>query len=440
MKAQTRREFLRRGACALGGVALASTVESLRIVNALAPQAAADYRALVCVFLNGGNDGDNMVIPFDNYAAYSAARGPSGLALPQASILQLNPARGRTFGFHTNMPELRDLFNKGKLAVLFNTGPLLEPLTRAAYLNGTGQVPPYLFSHLDQVRVWQTAQHETVGVVSGWGGRTADRAAALNGPATFPQLVSIFNINRFNVGVNTRPLALFDSSRQLNSVLVYDQAPGFTAEQTAARRAAVDEATGLGREAVMMRAAGDVRSTALRTSETLATVSPSLATVFPNTTLGRQLEQVARVISLRNVFGMKRQIFFCYLDGFDTHSRQREVHDALLQEISRAMLAFYDSTVEMGVAGGVTTFTLSDFGRTFDSAGVVAGVGSDHGWGNNHLIMGGAVRGGDFYGTPSALALGGPDDTDGGSSPRGRWIPTTSIEQYAATLARWYGV
>ncbi|HEX7332150.1 MAG TPA: DUF1501 domain-containing protein [Pyrinomonadaceae bacterium] len=445
-----RRDFLRSSACALGSMALASSIDTFGIVHALTPQAASDYKALVCVFLNGGNDGNNMLVSLDQYdgpagslvEGYANVRSAAGLAIAKASLLPISPVSGGSYGFHPNMPEMQNLFNQGKLAVLCNNGPLVEPLTRTTYQNGTGKKPLQLFSHSDQVGLFQTAIANTVSQ-TGWAGRLADKTQALNGPATFPSNISIAGVNLVLTGVDTRQLAIADSGTSLANVLQLVMT-GSSSEQ-ASRLAAFDALRPLDNNFKLVKAASDTRSSSMQTDNALSSVNPTLTTAFPNTSLGRQLKQVALMIKactdpLAGI-NMKRQIFFTQIGGFDTHSAEIGGQGNLLTQVSQAINAFYAATVELGVQNKVTTFTMSDFGRTLQPAGSgVNAVGTDHAWGNHQLLVGGSVLGNTFYGAYPTLRLGGPDDTDGGSNPRGRWIPTTSVEQYAATLATWYGL
>ena len=440
--AQTRRDFLRNTACALGSMALASSIENFGIVHAMTPQAATDYRALVMVFLNGGNDGNNMFLDLNQLNTYNNARSTSELAI--GNFLAVSPATGGSFGFHPNMPEMQTLFNQGKLAMLCNNGPLVEPLTRTTYQNGTGKKPLQLFSHSDQVGLFQTSIANSVSQ-TGWGGRLADKTHGLNGSATFPNNVSIAGVNLYLTGVDTRQLAVADSNTSLANVLVLSNAPGASASDISSRLTAFNQLRSLDNEFKLIKAASDTRSSAIQTDNALSSVSPTLTTVFPNTSLGRQLKQVALLIKACTDAGaginMKRQIFFTQIGGFDTHSAQISGQGNLLLQVSQAINAFFLATGELGLQDKVTLFTMSDFSRTMQPSGSgLAAVGSDHAWGNNHIIVGGSVLGNAVYGTYPNLTPGGPDDTDGGSSPRGRWIPSTSVEQYAATLATWYGL
>lgn len=438
--AHSRRDFLRTSACALGSFALASQIENFGVVHALTPQAASDYKALVMVFLNGGNDGNQMFLDLNQYQKYFDSRNAAGLALPQASFL---PVMGNAFGFHPNMPEIRNLFNQGKCAMLVNNGPLVEPLTKTQY-QGSGKKPIQLFSHSDQVGAFSTAIGNVVSQ-TGWGGRLADKTNSMNGSATFPSNISIAGVNLYLTGVDTRQLAVADSNTSLANVLVLSNGSGSSSSDTASRNLAFNQIRTFDNGFKLIKAASDTRTSAIATDNALTNVSPTLATVFPNTSLGRQLKQVALLIKAGTDptagINMKRQIFFTQIGGFDTHSAQIGGQGNLMTQVSQAINAFYLATVELGLQDKVTLFTNSDFSRTFQPSGTgAAQVGTDHAWGNNHLIVGGSVLGNTIYGTYPDLTRGGANDTDSGSNPRGRWIPTTSVEQYAATLASWYGL
>jgi uncharacterized protein (DUF1501 family) len=435
----SRREFLRRSGCGIGSAAaLAAGIERFGLVNAMA-QSASGYKALVCVFLGGGNDGNNMIIPADTtgYAAYSAVRSASGLAIAQGSLLPVTPrSLGVQFGLHPSLAAVHPLFDSGNLAVVCNVGPLLDPITREQYLSGAPK-PYQLFSHSDQIAQWQSSV-STGPSPTGWGGRISDSL----GPDTGLPRVTALAGGAFTRGLITSPLTVAPAPTALNQLLALS---GFgTTAPELARRRALDFLRTIDRGHPLVRSAQDTTQKAVDLSVAL-NVDPVLATVFPNTSLGNQLKQIAKLIKFNQTSStpLPRQIFFCSLGGFDTHQGQVATQANLLTQVSQAMKAFYDSTVELGLAPDVTTFTLSDFGRTFNPAGSAGTVGSDHAWGNHHLVMGGSVFGGDFYGVPGqngsvfpTLQLSGPDDTDN----RGRWIPTSSVDQYAATFARWFDV
>jgi uncharacterized protein (DUF1501 family) len=430
----TRRSFLRSACTAVGLTSLASTVFDLRRIAAAAPLAG-DYKALVCVFLYGGNDSNNVLVPRGaDYAAYAAARG--GLALGQASLLPITPLSGgggRQWGLHPSLTGLRNLFNQQRLALVANVGPLVAPVTRAEYLAGTAALPPQLFSHSDQTVHWQTSLPDQP-ARTGWGGRVADLLNALNGTAQVSMSMSLAGNNTFQVG-NAVTQYQLSSEGSIGLGWYYDgnewnHPPSIAIRQLMAR--SYGNLFQKGYRDVFQRALDQDRllSAALETA-------PALQTAFPDTDLGRQLRMIARLISIREALGLRRQVFFCAAGGYDTHDgqigAQAEVgaHADLLTELDGAVSSFYAATVELGVASDVTSFTASDFGRTYISNG----GGSDHGWGAHHFVLGGVVAGGRFYGDVPTLAVDGPDD-----SSDGRWIPTISVDEYSATLARWFGV
>lgn len=444
---RTRREFLCRAGSgcigyALGAAGFAAGVHRFGLINALAQ--GTGYKALVCVFLAGGNDGNNMVVPMSTteYNAYERVRGPSGLAIPRDQLRGITPdTMNSPFGFHPSFVELQSLFEQQKkLAVVCNVGPLVQPLSREEYQNDDVPRPYQLFSHSDQIAQWQTAIADRIGQ-SGWGGRIADLFRQRS--SEFPTITALSG-GIFARGDHTSALSIAPAPRPLDKLLVLN---GFRTAADEPRRASMEFLRTIDADATLVAATSRTTQQAIDIGRTLSS-DVTLNTPFPDTTLGNQLKQVAKVIKFNSAappaVRLDRQIFFCQLGGFDTHKSQLGTQASLLAQVSQAIDAFYSATADdLRLRDNITTFTLSDFGRTLQPAGSGEDVGSDHAWGNHHLVVGGAVDGGDFYGVPGpnrtvfpVLELSGPSDTDA----RGRWIPTVSVEQYAATLASWFGV
>lgn len=426
----SRRAFLHRTA-QLSSVGMASPfLMTLAGMGEAAAATAQDYKALVCVYLGGGNDHNNTIVPVDNvfYGKYQAIRG--AIATPQDQLMAtaLNPASALPSGMRLAMaPQLSPLlpiFQSGKLGIQLNIGPLFEPTDLNSFTRKSVRTPTKLFSHNDQTSTWQSNLPE--GATAGWGGRIGDQILSGNGGSTF-SCISVSGNSLFLSGQNA---------------ISYQISPDGAIPVESLSQLYSSPACGALLRQIMTTSSGDVlarrlASVASRSIESEAIFSSafggaSLTTQFnPANSLASQLKAVARTIAARGQLGVKRQVFFVSTGGFDTHDDLNENHPVLLARVADAMRSFYEATLELGVAGSVTTFTASEFGRTLASNG----DGSDHGWGSHHLLMGGALRGGRFYGTAPDISLKDENNLSGG-----RLIPTTSVDQMIAKLALWFGV
>lgn len=451
----TRRAFLQRtGQLALTGTALPLAL-NLAAMGEAAAFDATDYKALVCVFLYGGNDHANTVVTYDDpsYNRYSTIRGggagqtAGGIALGKADLAAtllsptLAPLDGqglsRAYALHPSMTGLAGLFNAGNAAVQLNVGPLVTPLTLAQYTSGNRvlyPVPKQLFSHNDQQSVWQAQAAE--GAKVGWGGRMGDLALSSNTQSLFT-CMSVTGNAVFLAGNSALQYQVSTSG-----AIKINPATAATVYGSSAVRQAIHT---LIRQPSVQALENEYTRVTTRSIDSEAVISAAIAGAAPERpgapfatdNLSQQLKMVARLIQGRSALGAKRQVFMVSLGGFDLHDRLIAQQPQLMERVSQALTAFYNATVDMGVANQVTAFTASDFGRALASNG----DGSDHGWGGHHVVVGGAVKGQAFYGTPPPVSVGttaAPEDQ--WHVGQGRLLPSTSVDQYAATLAKWFGV
>ncbi len=431
----SRRVFLQRASALSIAGAAAPWALNLAAMAEASAATASGYKAIVCVFLYGGNDYGNTLVPYDqgSYDAYAALRPTLATARASLTGTTLSTATAprdaggfaRQYALAPQLAPLIPIFNAGKMGVLLNVGTLVQPTSKLEYTSKTARLPPKLFSHNDQQSVWQSSAPE--GATSGWGGRIGDLLQSGNGNATF----TCVNVSGNAVFLSGAAAVQYQVSTTGSIPLAASKLPLFgSAAASAAMQAMITQP----RVHLLENEYTRVSKRALDANAVLSTAlaaAPALTTVFPAAnTLGDQLKLVARMISTAGSLGAKRQVFFVSLGGFDTHDGLLTVHPQLMQKVGDALAAFYAATVELGVANEVTTFTASDFGRTLSGNN----DGSDHGWGSMHFMLGGAVLGGRYYGVPPAVANNGPDDVG-----QGRLLPTTSVDQYAATLGKWMG-
>jgi len=423
----SRRRLLAGAArLTLGSAGLYATLGSMNLVRALAASGVGDYRALVCVFLSGGNDSFNMLVPRsdDEFAIYADTR--RNLAMAQRDILPVTALTpdGAEYGFHPGMSAVQQLFEDGRLAVLSNVGSLLEPVTRSTISNSIANLPKQLFSHNNQSAFWQRLG-EPSSVTTGWAGRMAD--LLLGQVDNSPSMnVSLDGSNIWQTGSATLSYPITSDG----AVTLRGIDPDSPDRATQVRSKSFMEL--LSNPGLYQGELGQIQTRAMETAATVDTALQGLtplSTEFPGDKLGSALRTTAQMIQARDRLGVSQQMFFIVARGWDNHSDQLNTHPGLLSGLSASLNAFYQATQELGVADKVTTFTASDFGRTLTSNG----DGTDHGWGGNQLIMGGSVNGGDIYGTYPLLNLDSDLDVGGG-----RLIPTTAVDQYGAELARWF--
>ncbi len=429
----SRRRFLGQASCAaVGCTSLFSTLLNLRMSGTAAAQTLPpgnDYKALVCLFLAGGNDSFNMLVPrgASEYVEYAAVRGD--IALAQADLLPINPLTytAKSLGLHPSMSELQALFEAGDAAFITNVGTLVEPVTKAQYESGAVPLPKGLYSHSDQIQQWQTSvPQSTTGI--GWGGRTADLLHMLNDNENISMNISLSGSNVWQAGNEVFEYAI--SNNGSIGLSGYGHSPGFWGVQGAAIDSRLDLDYQNLFEKTFARTSRQSIDAHEEFSAAIGAESP-FTTVFPGTQVASDLHMVARTIAARQTLNMRRQTFFVMFGGWDHHDEVLNNQLVMLQYVSQAVNAFFSALGEIGMQQDVTLFTASDFGRTLTSNQ----MGSDHAWGGNHFVVGGGVNGRDIYRDYPDLYADNPLDTG-----RGRLIPSISCDEYFAELALWLGV
>ena len=422
-----RRAFLQTASwAALGQLAGFSP---LRSISALAQSSGSsnDYKALICVFLRGGNDSNNMLVPLtgSQYTAYNSARGP--LALAQNSLLSLN---GAGYGVHPSMPNLQAAFNAGNAAMISNVGPLVQPTTPAQYNAAQVSLPDALMAHDSQQQTWESGGYQS-GTGPGWAGLMADKIQSSYNSNNMPMVTLLGQATNFGTGVSTAPFFANYNSGQQSFWCTQGIAECIVRQQAAQQLLSFNTGVNL------IQADQGIYQSAYQYNSfynnVLSGASP-LRTQFPGSnSIAGALQTIATLIQLRSQIGARRQVFLINFGSFDTHQSQLSAHASLLSQLDGALSIFTSAMQEMGVYNDVTLFTASDFARTLTYN---SSLGTDHAWGSHHFALGGAVKGGRMYGTFPSLVLNGANDIDG----TGRRVPTTALSQYMATLASWFGV
>lgn len=432
---KARRQFLKHSAslALLGGGAAAVNGKLSLISSALAAPddytGLPGYKALVCIYLDGGSDSFNMFVPYQQgrYNEYRRARG--SLSISRNSLLSDSAGQ---IGFHPNLPGIRDSYNARNLAVVRNVGNLFVPVTPAQYRNNPSRVPVDLFAHNSQKeQVQKSLSSRPVGLVSaGWGGRMADMLQAANQGTALPPTFSVSNANFFLPGLDTSPISV----NPLNGPSLLRFLDPTSRSNNAARGRAMEQILALSSNHAMENFAAESFRNARDSSRVLSSVvdsSPDFGPVDANNRLDVQLRMIARLIAGRSQMGARRQLFFARLGGWDTHKNQVPRLNNLTAQLDAALVNFQQALASLGVEDDVTTFTSSEFGRTL----TINGSGSDHAWGGHYLVMGGSVNGGQLYGEWPEYALGGSDDIG-----NGRIIPQMSLNQFGAAMGSWMGL